>query len=46
VHAFPHPVLATSSSAVRRALELTGTDRVIDTYLDLSAAMNRAAETG
>jgi hypothetical protein len=27
-------------------LELTGTDRVIDVYPDLSAATNGAAETG
>lgn len=38
--------LATSSPAVRRVLELTGIDRVIDMYPDLSAAMNRAAGTG
>jgi anti-anti-sigma factor len=38
--------VATSSRSVRRVLELTGTDRVIDMYPDLSAAMNRAAGTG
>lgn len=38
--------LATSSPAVRRVLELTGTDLVIDIYPDLGAAMNRVTETG
>ena len=38
--------LATSNPAVRRVLELTGTDRVIDMYPDLSTAMNRMTETG
>jgi anti-anti-sigma factor len=38
--------VATSNRSVRRVLELTGTDRVIDMYPDLSTAMNRAAETG
>jgi anti-anti-sigma factor len=38
--------VATSSRSVRRVLELTGTDRVIDMYPDLSTAMNRAAKTG
>ncbi len=31
--------VAVSGGAVRRVLELTGIDRVIDTYPDLSAAM-------
>ena len=38
--------VAVNSSAVRRVLELTGIDRVIDTYPDLDAAMADRADTG
>ncbi len=38
--------LAASSRSVRRVLELTGADQVIDTYPDLNAAMDGVAEPG
>ncbi len=37
--------VAVSTSAVRRVLELTGVDRVVDTYPDLDAAMAGRAGT-
>ena len=38
--------VAVNTSAVRRVLELTGIDRVIDTYPDLDAAIAGRADTG
>lgn len=38
--------VAVNSSAVLRVLELTGIDRLIDTYPDLDAAMAGRADTG